>query len=256
MLAAGTHTPSVLFTPADSESYNPAQAAVSLVVDKAEPTVTWSTPASITEGAPLDAALLNAKASVPGTFVYAPAAGEVLPAGQHKLTATFTPMDTGNYAPAQATVSLTVMRPTQTVVTWFAPASISYGTPLGLAQLNARATVPGTFIYIPGAGDVLTPGKHRLSVTFIPADAERYLTAQATVTLVVDAPTINSRPVPATLAEIPPGDAANYVDLPDAEPAATPARVNSGPKGKPETRTYKGATYEKGEDGQWHLQQK
>ena len=126
-------------------------------------------------------------------------------------------------------------------------------TRFGAAQCQGNGS--GNIIYIPGAGDVLTPGSTDFS-TFIPADAERYLTAQATVTLVVDAPTINSRPVPATLAEIPPGDAANYVDLPDAEPAATPARVNSGPKGKPETRTYKGATYEKGEDGQWHLQQK
>ena len=257
MLAAGTHTPSVLFTPADSESYNPVQAAVSLIVDKAEPTIAWSTPASITEGAPLDTAQLNAKASIPGTFVYAPAAGEVLPAGQHTLTATFTPMDTGNYVPAQALVSLTVTKPTPTAITWFAPAPISYGTPLGLAQLNARASVPGKFIYIPGAGDVLTPGKHRLSVTFIPADAEKYLTAQATVMLVVDAPpAIDSRPAPATQTEIAPGDAANYIGLPDAEPVGTQARANSELKGTPEIRTYKGATYEKGEDGQWHLQQK
>jgi Flp pilus assembly CpaE family ATPase len=257
ILAAGTHTPTVLFTPSDSESYNPVQAAVSLVVDKAEPTIAWSTPASITEGAQLDAALLNAKASVPGTFVYAPAAGEVLPAGRHTLTATFTPMDTGNYAPAQATVSLTVIKAMPTAITWSAPASISYGTPLGLAQLSARASIPGTFIYIPGAGDVLTIGKHRLTVTFIPADAEKYLSAQATVTLVVDGlPNINSLHAPVTQPELAHGDAANYMDFADAERAAIQTRATPGLKGKPETRTYKGATYEKGEDGQWHLQQR
>jgi hypothetical protein len=257
MLAAGTHTPSVIFTPADSESYTPAQAAVSLVVDKAEPTITWSPPASITEGAPLDAAHLNAKSSVPGTFVYAPAAGEVLQAGQHTLSAAFTPMDTGNYVPVQTTVSLTVIKAAPTAIAWSAPASISYGTPLGLAQLNARASIPGTFIYIPGAGDVLTPGNHRLSVTFIPADAEKHLTAQATVTLVVDGlPNIDSLPIPATQAANAPSDAANYMGLAGAEQAAKPASVTPGTTGKLETRTYKGATYEKGEDGQWHLQQK
>ena len=257
MLAAGTHTPSVIFTPADSESYTPAQAAVSLVVDKAEPTVTWSTLASITEGAPLDAAQLNAKAPVPGTFVYAPAAGEVLPAGRHTLAVTFTPMDTGSYTPAQATVSLTVTKAAPTAITWSAPASISYGTPLSSAQLNAMAPVPGRFIYLPGAGDVLTIGKHRLSVTFFPADPEKYLTAQATVTLVVDGlPNINSLPAPETQAPIKPGDGANYMGLEDAEQVAIHPRAIPGLMSNPETRNYKGATYEKGEDGQWHLQQK
>jgi Flp pilus assembly CpaE family ATPase len=257
MLAAGTHTPFVLFAPGDSESYTPAQATVSLVVDKAEPTVTWSTPASIAEGAPLDAAQLNATASVPGTFAYTPAGGEVLPAGRHTLSVTFTPMDTANYTPAQATVSLTVTKATPTAITWSAPASISYGTALSSAQLNARASVPGTFIYIPGAGDVLTIGRHRLSVTFIPADTEKYLTAQATVALVVDGlPNIDSLPTPATPAQTAPGDAANYIGLEEAEQAAIHMRAAPGINSKPETRTYKGATYEKGEDGQWHLQQK
>jgi Flp pilus assembly CpaE family ATPase len=257
MLAAGTHTPSVIFTPTDSESYTPAQATVSLVVEKAAPTVTWSTPASITEGAPLDAFQLNATASVPGTFDYSPAAGEVLPAGRHTLSVTFTPMDDANYTPTQATVSLTVTKATPTAITWSDPASISYGTPLSSAQLNARASVPGTFIYIPGAGDVLTIGEHRLSVTFIPADIGKYLTAQATVTLAVNgSPNINSLPAPATQAPIAPGDAANYMDFEDAERLASQTYAIPVLNGKPETRTYKGATYEKGEDGQWHLQQK
>jgi Flp pilus assembly CpaE family ATPase len=257
MLAAGTHTPSVIFMPADSESYTPAQATVSLVVEKATPAVTWPTPASITEGVPLDAVQLNAKASVPGTFVYTPAAGEILPAGQHTLSAIFTPMDTGNYSATQATVPLTVNKPAPAAITWSAPSAISYGTPLSSAQLNARASVPGTFIFVPPAGDVLTPGKHKLSVTLIPADTEKYLAAQATVTLVVDAsPNINSLPAAGAQAPIAAGDAANHLNLADAERGANQNRATPAPKGKPETRTYKGAVYEKGEDGQWHLQQK
>ncbi len=173
MLAAGTHTPSVIFTPADTENYAPAQAAVSLVVEKAAPTITWPTPASIHEGTPIDNAQLNATASVPGTFVYEPATGETLPAGWHTLSATFTPMDAKNYTPTQITVSLEVTKTAPAAITWADPASISYGTPLSSAQLNARAVVPGTFIYIPDAGDVLPTGTHTLSVTFIPADLER-----------------------------------------------------------------------------------
>jgi hypothetical protein len=44
--------------------------------------------------------------------------------------------------------------------------------------------------------------------------------------------------------------------LEDAEQMAIHRRTAPGMNGNPETRTYKGATYEKGEDGQWHLQQK
>jgi hypothetical protein len=123
--------------------------------------------------------------------------------------------------------------------------------------LNAIASVPGEFIYIPGAGDVLTIGNHRLSVTFIPADTEKYLAAQATVTLVVDGlPNIDSLPAPPAQAPIKPGGAANYMGLEDAAQVAIHPPAMPGLSSKPETRNYKGATYEKGEDGQWHLQQK
>jgi Flp pilus assembly CpaE family ATPase len=257
MLAAGTHAPTVVFTPADSESYTPAQATVSLAVEKATPALTWFTPAPITEGAPLHAVQLNARASVPGTFVFSPAAGEILPAGEHTLSVTFTPMDSGNYSATEAKVSLIVNKPAPVVITWSTPASVSYGTPLGSGQLNARSSVPGTFIYIPPAGDVLTIGKHKLSVTFIPADTEKYLAAQATVTLVVDASqNIISQPTPAAQAPIAAGDGAKYVNLADADRGPNQKRTTPALKGQPETRTYKGAVYEKGEDGQWHLQQK
>ena len=54
---------------------------MSLTVNKATPAITWATPAPIAYGTALSAAQLNATASVPGKFVYTPAAGEVLPAG-------------------------------------------------------------------------------------------------------------------------------------------------------------------------------
>jgi len=72
------------------------------------PTITWSAPAAITNPTPLSASQLNATASVPGTFVYTPAAGTVLAAGWQTLSVTFTPTDTADYSPAEAMVSLTV----------------------------------------------------------------------------------------------------------------------------------------------------
>src|SRR5947209_5538335 len=108
-------TLSVTFTPADSSNYSAITRTVLLTVVKATPALTWSTPAAIDYGTPLGAAQLNATASVPGTFVYAPATGVVLNAGAQTLSVAFTPADTGNYVNATRTVTLTVNRSTTTV---------------------------------------------------------------------------------------------------------------------------------------------
>ena len=86
-----------------------------------------------------------------------------------------------------------------TVITWPAPAAISYGTALSATQLNATASVPGTFVYTPSAGHVLAPGRYTLSVSFTPSDTEKYATAQAAVVLEVEGlPDIASSPTAAT----------------------------------------------------------
>src|SRR5262249_49288013 len=72
---------------------------------------------------------------------------------------------------------------TSTTITWSNPHDISYGTALGPAQLNATASVPGTFTYSPGPGDVPSGGSQELTVTFTPNDPVTYATATATVTL-------------------------------------------------------------------------
>ena len=246
VLPAGTHTLSVLFTPADS-NFPPAQAAVSLTVTKAIPAITWPAPVTIAYGTALNAAQLNAKASVPGTFAYTPAAGEVLPAGTHPLSVTFTPTETKDVATAQATVSLTVAKATP-IITWPAPAAITYGNALSAVQLNATALVPGTFVYTPAAGTVLTAGTQTLSVTFTPRDTADYTTAQATVSVVVE-----GLPNIASLMPAMADSDANSTDLADAK-QGTQSSGASDQQSKLETRTYKGATYVKGADGQWYLQ--
>jgi len=72
------------------------------------PAISWTTPATATQGTPFGAMQLNAVVSVPGAFAYSPAAGTVLTAGTHTLTATFTPADTTLYTTATAYLSLTV----------------------------------------------------------------------------------------------------------------------------------------------------
>ncbi len=184
LLPAGEHTLLVTFTPTDTAGYTGAESTVQITVAKAAPAITWPAPGAIFRSAALSATELNATASVPGTFVYTPAAGEVLPAGTHTLSVTFTPADAENYTEAESTVQITVAKATP-AITWTAPASVAYGTALSANQLNATASVPGTFVYTPAAGEVLAAGTHKLSASFTPADPESYTEAESAVSLVV-----------------------------------------------------------------------
>jgi hypothetical protein len=70
-------------------------------------------------------------------------------------------------------------------LTWASPNPMSFGTPLSGTQLDATASVPGTYMYSPSAGTILNPGSQTLSVTFTPNDNVNYLQATATVLLTV-----------------------------------------------------------------------
>jgi len=101
---------------AGDSSYQASAGSNSLTVSKATPTITWSNPANIVYGTALSATQLNATASVPGNFVYTPAAGTVLHVGNgQNLHAAFTPTDTTNYNTATKDVSINVTKATLTV---------------------------------------------------------------------------------------------------------------------------------------------
>jgi DNA-binding beta-propeller fold protein YncE/N-acetylneuraminic acid mutarotase len=185
VLGAGKQTLSTTFTPSDATDYTTAKASVTLTVNQATPTITWTKPSPITYGTALSATQLDATASVAGSFAYSPGAGTVLSAGSQTLTATFTPSDSTDYTTAKASVSLTVNQATPTI-SWPTPAAITYGTPLSAAQLNATASVPGSFAYSPATGTVLKAGTQALAATFTPTDATDYTTAKASVQLTVN----------------------------------------------------------------------
>jgi hypothetical protein len=254
VLAAGEHRLSAVFNPADTLAYSESQSSVSLTVAKATPEVTWPTPEPIAQGAALGATQLNATATVPGSFAYRPAAGQVLAPGVHELSVTFTPTDTLNYTAARTVVSLTVAEKSPIFITWPTPSAIPYGTTLGITQLNATASVPGSFVYTPSAGHVLAPGRYTLSASFTPSDPESYATAQAAVVLDVEGtPDMASSPTETTDNQ----SALDFIATNSASEGPAPAEVtgeHTAMASARETRTYKGAVYEKGEDGQWHLQ--
>jgi hypothetical protein len=163
---------------------------------------------------------------------------------------TFTPKNTENEATMQATVKLTVAKATP-IITWPAPAAIAYGSLLSAVQLNATALVPGTFVYTPAAGTVLAAGRQTLSATFAPTDTVDYTIAQASVSLMVEG-------LPNIASLMPSGANADTdrTDMADAKRGVLQGGSAPTQQRKLETRTYKGATYEKGADGQWYLQKK
>jgi hypothetical protein len=60
---------------------------------------------------------------------------------------------------------------------------------LGMALSSSTAattSVPGTYVYTPTSGTILTPGTHTLSVTFTPTDLTHYSPASKTVSILVN----------------------------------------------------------------------
>jgi subtilase family serine protease len=77
------------------------------------------------------------------------------------------------------------LSPITPTVTWTNPTTVVYGAVLSASQLNATASVPGTFAYDPAAGAVLNAGTNVLSVVFTPNDTFDYNNVNANVNLVV-----------------------------------------------------------------------
>ena len=90
---------------------------------------------------------------------------------------------TNNISTALA-VTVTDVKSTP-VLTWANPTPITYGTPLGIGQLDATANLPGTHAYTPSAGAVLNAGTNTLSDVFTPTDAVDYNNVTGSVSLVV-----------------------------------------------------------------------
>src|SRR5206468_5266278 len=84
---------------------------------------TWSTnPADIVYGTPLSGTQLNATSPVAGTFVYSPAAGTVLNAGNGQtLHVDFTPTDTAHYNSTSMEITINVLKAAPSI-TWNNPA--------------------------------------------------------------------------------------------------------------------------------------
>ncbi|PZR39140.1 MAG: hypothetical protein DI538_07605 [Azospira oryzae] len=193
LLNAGTQTLTANFTPSNTTNYNSVNGtAVQIVVNKATPVISWTTPASITYGTALSSTQLNASANVAGTLVYTPASGTILNAGTQTLSVDFTPTVTANYNSVSGTTVQVVVNKATPTVTWPAPSSISLGTALGATQLNATASTTGTFTYSPPSGTQLGLGTHTLSVNFTPSNTSNFNSVNGTTVQI----TVNNKVSP------------------------------------------------------------
>ncbi len=197
VLKAGSQTLSVTFTPTDAADYSTAKATVGLTVNQAAPAVTWAAPSAIVYGTALSATQLNASSTIPGAFVYSPAAGAILAVGSDTLSVTFTPTDSTDYTTATQTVTLTVNSGTPMLSV--NATSVGFGdvalntlatqtvtlTSSGTASVTVNsATVTGTGFSLAGStfSATLTPGQTAtLGVQFDPTTAVT-ATGQLTIT--------------------------------------------------------------------------
>lgn len=194
ILPVGKHILKVTFVPT-SALFETIETTVEIEV-LAKAKLTWANPAAIVEGTALGATQLNATASVPGVFSYAPAAGTVLAPGRYTLRVTFTPTDT-RLSPVTAEVTIDVT--TKSVVVEPAP-----GAPLSPTYAvtgGARTSIKW------GAGKdaatytVLVDGKSACSVAVLTCDVAQLLGPKNVVTVTsVAANTKTSAAVPATYA--------------------------------------------------------
>jgi hypothetical protein len=195
VLDVGTNVLSVNFTPNDTFDYNTVTSTVAQVVMPAPLNVTAANTNRI-YGLPNPAFQGTITGLQNGdniTAAYTCSATAASPVGTYPIVPNLIDpnhLET-NYTVTLVNGTLTVQK-APSVITWTNPAPIVYGTALSSIQLNATANVPGSFVYNPTSGTVLSVGTNTLSVSFTPADTTDYMGATDSVSLVVTAPQIPS----------------------------------------------------------------
>lgn len=180
LLPAGAAQPlAAVFTPADSANYDSASIATVVDVARSAAVVTLGDLLHVYDGTAKPATVTTIPTGLNVSLAYDGSAAAPVAAGSYAVTAT---VDEPNYT-GNADATLLIAKATP-VVTWPAPGSIPAGTALSSAQLNATASVPGSFVYSPSAGTVLGSGAGQpLSVLFTPTDAANYATVSASTAI-------------------------------------------------------------------------
>jgi endonuclease YncB( thermonuclease family) len=212
VLPEGTSTLSAKFTPTDMTDYESVTTTVQLAVRRAALTAiaanasrAYTAPNPVFTGT-VSGAVNGDTFTVTGTTTATPSSK----VGTYPIVPSVSGSEISNYTVTKVNGTLTVTKATP-VVTWAAPAEIIAGVPLSSTQLNATASVPGTFAYDPASGTVLPTGTSTLSAKFTPTDMTDYESVTTTIQLVVGAVpdyTISVKPSTLTIAAGSTGSAA------------------------------------------------
>ena len=229
----------VTFDPTDKTRFAPVTATTLIDVNRAPLTVTadpkvWQVGQPRPELTATYGGLVNGDtpASIDTPPTLGTTATDSSPLGDYPITVA--DAADANYTMTYVNGTLTVTNKSVPALAWSNPTAISYGAPLGSAQLNASVAggVAGTFTYSPAAGTVLPAGAHTLSVTFTPNDTTTYTTVTKNVTINVTKAllTIRADDKYKQVGKANPALTATYSGLVNGDTAAsldTPASLNT-----------------------------
>jgi sugar lactone lactonase YvrE len=145
-------------------------------------------------GTYLGAQMVTITDATQGAAIYYTTDGVTLPTTEAELysgpiavnsSQTIMAIAVANGFPSSPVASATYNLKFQPTITWATPAPITYGTALEAKQLDAEATVAGTFVYEPKLGTKLDAGTQTLTVKFMPANPSLYTGAIKTVQITV-----------------------------------------------------------------------
>jgi subtilase family serine protease len=188
VLNTGANVLSGLFTPSDTVDYSSANGSVSLVVSPAALTVTASNASRpYGQANPVFGGTITGLENQDNiTATYSSSATSSSAVGSYAIVPSL--VDPGDHR-TNYNVSLVdgTLKVAQAIpqISWTNPAATIYGAALSSNQLNATASVPGSFVYNPTNGTVLNTGTNALSVLFTPSDTVDYSSANGSVSLVM-----------------------------------------------------------------------
>lgn len=193
---AGDSMHNLVFTPNDTEHYQPITVAMEVRVSKATPAlVALPTVTTLIHGQTLaEATLANGITSVSGTFTFTSTAA--VSAGTTRQTVTFTPDDTTNYNAITTELDVTVAAATPSILTSPTATPIAAGQTLSSSPLNGgAATVDGTFTW-ENPNTAPDTGTTTQNFVFTPNDTTNYTSTNGTVSVTVNkaTPTVTSPP--------------------------------------------------------------
>jgi hypothetical protein len=194
-LPAGTAAGAVGAGFAGDASDAPTSASGDLDVAQGTPRLSWANPADIVYGTPLGSAQLDASASIPGTFTYTPAAGNIPPAGTAlALSAMFIPTDSADYNTVTTGTTLTVTPAPLTITANDATKTVGTAQTFSSAAFTATGlangdTVTGVTETSPGAPPSAASGTYAIFPSAATGSGlNNYTINYANGTLTVNAP--------------------------------------------------------------------